>query len=465
MAGLSKNQLVKALAYMLSSNFLVLGIFLATTVVMARMMSPEHFGMLMAGEAFVALFSFVFALGFRNAMYRISAKHADGLTEGLNTAIGTGLMIKSISLIPAAFLVYGVALLTKPSPDELYVICCYIFVESMEGFAKLFGVVRRALGEFKLISIINTTNKFLRLVMIFVVLKYFGGWKLLVTLFAFFSIFKFLISYFSTIRLFQPRVDMTQVVPMLKDSLGFGLYDSLDDAQGRIDRVLLNSMLGPVAVAFYAIPARLNRLTKIIPTTINQVFLPTLYETYEHAQDRFLNLAQHISRFFALTGAVIFLAVYYFSDFVVLNLFGAQYAGSLVIVRVFAYATLLLFLDKAPNLILAVRGEHIKRIGSLVGSTIIFIAVNLWLIPIYGISGAVYAAIIASAARLLFLACFTHKQISFIHLILIAGVPAALAPFVPAWILIPAYPVYLWLSAMISREDIALLSGAFKRKG
>jgi len=222
-------------------------------------------------------------------------------------------------------------------------------------------------------------------------------------------------------------------------------------------------MLGPTAVAFYAIPARLNRLTKTIPQTINQVFLPTLHESYERAESQFLNLAQHISRFFALSGAVIFILVYYFSDFIVLKLFGDQYAESLSIVKIFAYATLLLFLDKASNLILAVRGEHVKRIGSLLVSTIIFVAANLLLVPRLGIVGAVYAAIIASAARVLFMCFFTHKQISLMHLLMIAAVPAALAPLVPAWILIPAYPVYLYLSAIITVEDIKLLRKAFTK--
>jgi|GEM_PF-2385733 len=460
---MQSSKLVKALAYMLTSNFVVLGVYLVTTIVMARMLSPKDFGMLLAGEAFVALFSFIFALGFRNSLFRISAQHEEGLQAGLNTAVGTGLFIKAVTFIPAALLVYLIATLTKPSPDQLYVIACYIFIETMEGFAKLFGTVRRALGEFKLISIVNSTNKILRLVMIYIVLKYFGGWQLLVTLFAFFSIFKFLISYLSTMKLCQPRLDLKQVLPMLRESIGYGLYDTLEDAQARIDRVILNTMLGPTAVAFYAIPARLNRLTKTIPQTINQVFLPTLHESYERAESQFLNLAQHISRFFALSGAVIFILVYYFSDFIVLKLFGDQYAESLSIVKIFAYATLLLFLDKASNLILAVRGEHVKRIGSLLVSTIIFVAANLLLVPRLGIVGAVYAAIIASAARVLFMCFFTHKQISLMHLLMIAAVPAALAPLVPAWILIPAYPVYLYLSAIITVEDIKLLRKAFTK--
>ncbi len=463
MQTMTKSKLVKALAYMLTSNFVVLAVYLLTTIVMARMLSPKDFGILLAGEAFVALFSFVFALGFRNSLFKISAQHAGGLQEGLNTAVGTGLFIKAVTFVPAAALVYGIALLTKPGPEAIYVIGCYIFIETMEGFAKIFGTVRRALGEFKLISIVNSINKFLRLGMIYIVLRYFGGWQLLVTLFAFFSIFKFLISYLSTMKLVKPRLDISQVMPMLRESLGYGLYDTLEDAQARIDRVLLNSMLGPVAVAYYAIPARLNRLTKTIPQTINQVFLPTLHETYERDEARFLNLAQHISRFFALSGAVIFLLVYYFSDFIVLKFFGSQYAESLSIVKIFAYVTLLLFLDKASNLILAVRGEHIKRIGSLLVSTLLFIVANLILIPSQGIVGAVYAAIIASLTRVVFMCFFTHKQISLLHLLLIAAVPAFLAPLLPAWLLIPAYPVYLWLSAIITSEDIALISKAFRR--
>ena len=464
MQGIGKDKLVKALAYMLTSNFIALAISFSASILMARMMKPEQFGTLLAAEAFVILFSFLFALGFRNSIFSISAKHEEGLVEGLNTAIGTGLFIKTVTIIPAALITYVAALLTKPSPDLLYAISCYIFIECMGSFARMFGVVRRALGEFKLISLINAANSVLRLLLIVIVLKYFGDWKLLVSLFAFFSIFKFLFSYISTIKLFKPRLDFAQVLPMLKDSLGFGLYDTVEDAQERLDRVMLSSILGSAAVAFYSVPARVNRLSKMIPATINQVFLPTLYEAYEHARPKFIKLVHHISRFFALSGALIFIAVYYFSGFVILKLFGSQYEASLEIVKIFAYATLLMFLDKAPNLVLAIQGEHGKRISSLVAAMIIFVLASLYLIPSYGISGAVYAAIIASTARFIFMFACTYKLISFVDLFLIAIVPALLAPWVSAWILIPAYLLYLWLAKLIKVDDVSLLRNAFVKR-
>ncbi len=461
---LGKHKLVRAFAYMGASNVFMLLIGLATSVVMARLLNPREFGILLAGEAFVTVFSSLFTLGFRNTMFSVAAKHELGFKEGLNSAIGTGLLIKTLSLIPTVAIVYFAALWMKPSADELYVICSYIFIESMSSFAKLFGAVRRALGEFKLISIVTSTNKILRLIMIFVVLKYFGGWKLLVTLFAIFSIFKFLISYISTISLFKPCIDTKQIIPILKDSLGFGLFDTLDDAQARFDRVILNYFLGPASVAFYSIPARLNRLTKILPQTINQVFLPTLHQVYENTESRFLSLSQHISRLFALSGALTFIAVYYFSAFFIIKLFGEQYRESLVLVDLFAYATLLLFLDKAPNLVLAVRADHIKRIGSLLGSTTIFIALCFVLIPAYGIAGAVCASIIASAAKVVFLGFFVHKEISLLHSLFIVTPPMLAAPWVPVWVLVPAYSAYLYFTKLVGAEDFRLLRDSFRSR-
>ncbi len=462
--GLHKHRLIQALAYMLSSNLLVLGLALATTVIMARLMSPRDFGIIIAGEAFVALFSSLYSLGFRNAMFKVSSQHEDGFREGLNVAIGTGFFIKSLSVIPVALLTYWVAILSKASPDLLFAIGCYIFIESMNGFAKLFATVRRALGEFKLMSILGSTNKLLRLVLVYIVLKYLGDWKLLLALFAFFSIFKFLISYISTIRLFKPRIDFSQIPILLKDSLGYGLFDSLEDAQNRIDKVILNYLLGPASLAFYAIASRLNRLSKVLPQSINQVFLPTLYECYENARDRFLSLSQNLARFFALSGALTFLLIYYCAEFIVLKLFGSQYLESLHLVKLFAFPSLLLFLDKAPSLVLAVKGQHIPRIGSLVLSTILFIVLCLSLIPKLGIEAAIYASIIANTLRLIFLLIFSHKEIPISPVLVIALIPAVLAPFLPIWIVLPVYALCLYVFRLISIQDLRLLRNSFRSK-
>lgn len=49
---------ISSLIYMILGSFSALFIFLGTTVVLARCLSPEDLGILMAGEAFTTLFSF-----------------------------------------------------------------------------------------------------------------------------------------------------------------------------------------------------------------------------------------------------------------------------------------------------------------------------------------------------------------------------------------------------------------------
>ena len=56
---------LSSLIYMITGSFSALFIFLGTTILLAKWMSPEDLGILMAAEAFTTLFSFFFDFGFK----------------------------------------------------------------------------------------------------------------------------------------------------------------------------------------------------------------------------------------------------------------------------------------------------------------------------------------------------------------------------------------------------------------
>lgn len=442
--------LVSAMSYMLSSNFLVLLIYLATTIVMARLLEPEQLGLLLAGEAFVDLFSFFFIFGFSNSMLKISAKHEDGMEAGLGASTGNALLIKAVLLLPSLLLVYAFAKFSGASAELMPFIYSYMAIAALDSFSRIFGIVRRALGQFKLISFINAFNRLLKLALIFILLTNYKDPLLLVYSFTFFSAIKFLISFFTTFRLLKITIDLSQIKAMCKQSFKFGVFDALDQMQTRIDRVMLQSLAGPAAVAFYSIPAKLNRLTRTIPNTVKQVFLPRLHEEYgskKQIQDlaKFHKSIEKASSFLLLCGVGLFIFIFYFSEFILLKFFGAKYADSLSIVKLFAFINLIWFLDKTPNLILAVQGEHKKRTIPLLCSIGLNIVLNFIFIPQYGIVAAVYATLTANCLKMIFLHFLVAKDLQITKVISVILPILLLVAFVPVYVTIPLYAVYLFM--------------------
>lgn len=446
-----------------SSGF-VLIISIGITLVLAKLLEPRDLGIIMAAEAFVELFIFFYNMGFRNSILKSAAADPEGFEHGLNTAIGNAIVLRILVLIPFSLILYFSAAFFISDPTELYVTKIYIYIYALESLAAIFGIARKALGQFRLMSIIDGCDKVLRLSVIYIVLSYFGGMLLLVQIFLLEKIVRLIISAWSTLRLLKLKFNPSLIPRMLKDSVSYGLLDSFDMVLDKIDRVMLNNMIGPLAVAFYSIPAKLNRATKLIPQTITQVFLPKLHDSIVNDNKTFKKSTKHLSRFMALAGTAIFIFIYYFAEAILYKLFGDKYSDSVYIVRFFAFVNLIWFLQKVPELVLMSQSAHIKRAITVflgIGTNIFF---NLIFIREFGLVGAVYGTIISSVLKLVLLVGFSHQYLELGKCVGIIIAPLLLVYVLPFYYLLPFYIIYLFIAKLITKEDINKIKNAFKKR-
>jgi O-antigen/teichoic acid export membrane protein len=461
---MKRAKLIRSLAYMFFSSGCVLLISIGITLVLAKLLSPRELGIIMSAEAFVELFIFFYNMGFRNSILKVAATDEKGFEHGLNTAVGNALVIRALVLIPFSFVLFSAAPYCIKDSTELYVSQIYVFIYALESIASVFGITRKALGQFKLMSILDASDKILRLIAIYVILSYFGGIVLLVQVFLLEKFIRLIVSAGTTMKYIKPRIDWSLVPSMFKDSISYGILDSFDTVLDKIDRVMLNRMIGPVAVAFYSIPAKLNRATKLIPQTITQVFLPKLHNSIVNDHSDFKSSTRHLSRFLALAGAFIFIFIYYFAEFILYKLFSDKYSDSIYIVKFFAYINLIWFLQKVPELVLMSQSAHIKRATSVFLSISLNIILNYFFINKYGLIGAVYGTIISSLIKLIFLVTFTHNYLQIYKIIGIISVPLLLVYFLPVYYLVPFYIIYLVIAKLITKEDLRKIINAFKNR-
>jgi O-antigen/teichoic acid export membrane protein len=457
-------KLIRSLTYMFFSSGCVLLISIGITLVLAKLLSPRDLGIIMSAEAFVELFIFFYNMGFRNSILKVAAADPGGFEKGLNTAVGNALVIRAIVLVPFSMALYFAAPFFIKDPTELFVSQIYVFIYALESIASVFGIIRRALGQFKLMSILDAGDKILRLIAIFVILSYFGGIILLVQIFLLEKVIRLAVSAWTTLKFVQPRVDIKLIPSMFKDSISYGIMDSFDTMLDKIDRVMLNRMIGPVAVAFYSIPAKLNRATKLVPMTITQVFLPKLHDAIVNDHTSFKKSTKHLSRFLALAGSFVFIFIHYFAEFILYKLFSDKYAESIYIVRFFAYINLIWFLQKVPELVLMSQSAHVKRAITVFMSIALNIGLNYVFISKYGLVGAVYGTIASSLVKLSFLIYFTHNYIELLKIIGIISAPLLLVYIFPVYYFIPFYIIYLLIAKLISKEDLKKILNAYKKR-
>lgn len=461
---LSPKKLARSFLYMLSSTGLVLLISLAITISLARLTSPKELGIILTAEAFVEMFLFFFYFGFGNSILRTAAEEPKGFIEGIQKATGNALLIKVLMFIPLGLTIYIASRFFEKNSFLIEIITLYIFIYFFESIANIFGIARRAIGQFKLMSFIQVFNKLLRLGNIIIVLKFFGGIKLLVITFLIEKIIRLFVSAITTMKFIKPKIDLTVIKPMLKHCFGYAFVDPLTGVQGKLDRLILHKFHGASAVAFYSIPVKFTIALSSIHQAITQVFSPTLHRSYDAEPELYKSTLKHLSRFLALTGAFVFIFISFYGEFLLLKIFDSKYSSSIAIVGLVAYTALIDMLDRPCELVLTSQASHRNRITIKSIGIVTAVILNLALIPIYGIKGVIYATISAGIIKLIISYKVAYKYLEITKSLLIVIFPIVAIQFLNIYILLPLYLIYLWQLKLLTIEDLSFIIKALKKK-
>ncbi len=443
---------------MLSSTGFVIALSSIITILLARALTPSELGIILAAEAYIELFNFFFRTGFRNSLLKFSATDPNGFKAGLNKAFANAFLVKSITVIPGILLAYFISQFFQQGTLLKQIINIYIAIFTIDSFATIFAITRRALGQFKLMSIMDAVDKILRLFVIYFVLIHLkAGIMTLVWAFLIEKVIKFSISALTTIRLVKPQFDLRQIGFMLKDSCSFGLIDTLENAPSRIDRVMLNSMLGASSLAYFAVPAKLNKVSQVFSKAIANVFLPSMHENIISNHEQFKKTTHHLSRFLAFLGICVFIFVFYYAENILLWLFGETYSESIQVVKLFAFINLFWYLENTSQLTLMAQSAHKLRFSIWITNIILGIILNYFLIKAYGLIGLVYSNIISSALRLFMASYYTRYYIAIRESVLIIFLPLLLIYFVPLHYLLTLFIIYIYLAKIIRAQDIDII--------
>ena len=163
----------------------------------------------------------------------------------------------------------------------------------------------------------------------------------------------------------------------------------------RIDVIMLGQMIGKEAVGFYTPVSRLLDYGAFIPVVIATSLFPSLIKSKERGVKFYTRRLQQFYDLNAVIAYLIILVAVPLAPFIILTLYGQQFAASIPIFVIYVWANLFTYLGVA-------RGRHLINDGiirfSLVTSAlglIINVGVNLVLIPQYEGVGAAIATVAA----------------------------------------------------------------------
>ncbi len=183
---------------------------------------------------------------------------------------------------------------------------------------------------------------------------------------------------------------------LLKDSIVFSISAFVVVLYYKIDQVMITEFLGKQVNGIYSVSIRIYELFIFIPTVLVGSFLPVITEKYKKDEREFKASVKQLYTLLTYMSILFTLFAWFAGPFVMDLLYGASYQGSGEALQFIGLGFYFVFMGMGTGIYLVIRNKKkFVLIKSLIGLGL-NVLVNLWLIPILGIKGAIIASIISN---------------------------------------------------------------------
>ncbi len=163
----------------------------------------------------------------------------------------------------------------------------------------------------------------------------------------------------------------------------------------KIDQVMLGSMAGNEELGFYSAAVRLTEAWYFIPLAICSSVFPAVVSARARNEELFNERMQKLYNLMALIAYGIAIPVTFFSDWIVGILFHSAYAKTGPLLAVLIWTGLFTSLGAARNVFMVSQNWLRINLASTLLGCLMNIALNYFLIPVYGAMGAIIASLIS----------------------------------------------------------------------
>lgn len=399
----------------LSSEKLIrLGGGLILSVLTAKYLGPEQFGLFNFIVAFTAFFQIVTGLGYEATLVKYLIDHPEKKWKILSTSIWMRLM--------SAVAMLGLSLLIIPHlrPNDSRA----LFMAFFFGLGFVFQILENIDYWFQSRQEVSkiVTIRFVS----FLLTSCYRIWLIVggfdITWFAIsFALecllnsllFLYFISKENPIR-FLFHLDRKIGAQLLER--GYPMIFSLIflSLQTKIDQLMIGLYLGDVSLGYYSVAFRIYEVLLFFPTALASASFPKLISLHAMAKETFKEQIQFYFNLTFLAGLITTLLLFLFSEIIIRLSFGDKYIASGEVLSFLSFSCIFGFWGAIANpILLVVSGPRLLLLKNLFALFLVLI-LNALLIRPYGIFGACFALIAVSIiSNFLFNSVFATSRFLF----------------------------------------------------
>jgi len=363
-------------------------------IYVARYLRPESYGLLNYSLSFVSIFSAFSTLGLDQIIVRELAK-GPGRRDEL---LGTGFILKVVGSVLLIVLMTFILVFMDHNPFTNTLIMIIAAAEIFKGFEVInyffqSQVLSKYVVQIQLLINLSISFAKIGLVMVRAPLIWFG---IIVVVGAIFNAAGFIYAYQT--REGTPwtwNFRKAVAIDLLRESWPLALYGIALNIQARIDQVMLGKMMNNYEVGQYSVALKFIEIFGFVPMVLMNTFTPAVTKAKVADESLYHSRLVNLYRLMFLTFLLVALPIYMFAKDVIVFLYGAEYQAAGYLLSLFALR--LFFSNMGVGKSVFIVNESLFKYSLLtvvVGATA-NIALNYFLIPLYGPTGAIVASMIS----------------------------------------------------------------------
>lgn len=383
-------------SWLFAERALQLTLAFAVNVYVARYLNPARFGLFNYALSVIALASPLATLGIDAILVRELVRRSDDHRKWL----GTAFTLKLMSSILLVFMVGGFQLLFGRNPvlnGMMMLIALGLVLQSMNVIDDYFQsqVAVRYSAQAKMAMLIFSSIVKIVLIICKASILPFAALVLLENCFFATALWinynkKGLPAFIGQFDIKVAKRLMHDSWPMLLTSIAVAVYL-------KIDQIMLKRMLDAAAVGQYAAAVRISEALYFIPFALTSSFFPAIIAAKEYGQSIYLERLQRFYDLMVWLGVVSAVLVAFILPHFVPLLYGDVYKPASAVLRWHGWSLLFVFMANASSRWFLIENRQKSFLIINTAAAVSNIFLNLWLIPMMGISGAAISTVIAYA--------------------------------------------------------------------
>ncbi len=448
--------------------------------ILARNLDPENLGKYYLAISLTTIFAIFIDLGLVNVLTREVAKTPSRASKILGSVLSIKIPLSALALLATIITVYILGY-DKLTSQLVYISSICMILDSFT--MTFFGVSRGFHNLFyeSLSSII-----FQVIVLIFGLAALFLGLDLryIIGALALASIFNFvysgLILKFKikiNIRLFYDKAFLKSLLLLASP---FALYAIFQRVYTYLDSILLSLFSGEAAVGIYQIPFKIIFALQFLPLAFTASLYPALsYYWLEDKKQLKVSFSRAMNYLIIVSVPIIF-GIIFLAD-IIIALFKETYFSATLPLQIIIVSLFFIFLNYPIGSLLNACDKQKKNTRNMLIVTIFSVALNLLLIPKFGVIGASITVVATNFLMFILGMYFVKKTIdyrgrdnikvffkSLFSAVLMGVVIKTLETSIPVILLIilsaSIYFFMLYILKAFKREDISSIYRSFSKK-